>query len=58
MQRRTFLAAADRRADSVAGVAGAAVHSGRQWFVLTAMRPNLVTVVKAPLPIFWGARKA
>jgi peptide/nickel transport system substrate-binding protein len=29
-----------------------------QWFIPTAMRTNLVDVVKAPFPIFWGARKA
>jgi len=29
-----------------------------QWFYPTAMRTNLVDVVKAPYPIFWGARKA
>ena len=29
-----------------------------QWFNPTAMRANLVDVVKAPFPIFWGARKA
>jgi len=28
-----------------------------QWFYPTAMRTNLVDVVKAPYPIFWGARK-
>ena len=28
-----------------------------QWFIPTAMRTNLVDVVKAPFPIFWGARK-
>jgi peptide/nickel transport system substrate-binding protein len=28
-----------------------------QWFNPTAMRSNLVDVVKAPFPIFWGARK-
>jgi peptide/nickel transport system substrate-binding protein len=29
-----------------------------QWFIPTAMRDNLLDVVKAPFPIFWGARKA
>ena len=28
-----------------------------QWFNPTAMRSNLIDVVKAPFPIFWGARK-
>ncbi len=28
-----------------------------QWFNPTAMRADLVDVVKAPFPIFWGARK-
>ncbi len=28
-----------------------------QWFIPTALRTNLVDVVKAPFPIFWGARK-
>ncbi|MDR3415456.1 MAG: ABC transporter substrate-binding protein [Nevskia sp.] len=29
-----------------------------QWFNPTAMRANLMDVVQAPFPIFWGARKA
>ncbi len=29
-----------------------------QWFSPTAMRADLLDVVKAPFPIFWGARKA
>jgi peptide/nickel transport system substrate-binding protein len=29
-----------------------------QWFIPTAMRSNVMDVVKAPFPIFWGVRKA
>ena len=28
-----------------------------QWFNPTALRDNLIDVVKAPFPLFWGARK-